>query len=789
MTDMQTPASWSVDLEAARRFLDLIAEGEAVTFQTFADRRARGGLAAILHGTLDDCAERLVRLNVGGAGAFFMVNHGDGKGRRAENVTGVRALFLDLDGDPLAPVLAASPEPHAIIESSPGRFHAYWLVDGCSLAQFGPYQKALAARFHGDPSVHDLPRVMRVPGFVHHKGAPFVSRLVSLQPMQPYGLDELAGGLSLHPGRDDAPTAPPAPAQGQPQPFGEGGRNAALARLAGKLRRDGLSQSAIEGALLSTNAERCVPPLDDDEVRRIARNIGRYPAGSLSAAPMPPAAAEPAQAPSWPEPMLPGTSRVPDIGADVLGGWPGAMAAAVSASAQTPPAMAVMSVLAVLAAVLQRRFEVAPYGDDYREPLSLWTMVVLGSGNRKTAVHKAVTQVLVDWEKRERDRKRSEIARVAAQRDVIGKRIEMLKQQAGKEDDAAARGRIQDHIAQLREEMPDEVFAPRIFSGDVTSERLQQLLVEQDERIAVLSDEGGIFSIMAGAYSGGVSSLDVFLQGHAGAAMRVDRAGRLAHIDRPALSFGLALQPGILQDTGKARRFRDSGLMARFLYAVPRSTVGQRDVRHRVALDEGARQDFERQVLALLDHVPRPIGAPRVLPFEHQARECWLDLCEEIERGQGEGGRYAHMADWTSKLPGAAARIAGVLALAELGIDARAVPLRAVRQAVDLARLLIPHAEAAFALMGAADGETDAQALLAYLQRHRPAQAVRRELQKAMEGRFRSLDRMLTAIRLLQDWHVLGPERKTGGAGRPSIYYEVNPRAFVDKAHSSPRSE
>ncbi len=109
----------------------------------------------------------------------------------------VRALFVDLDGDPLAPVLESPLEPHAIIESSPGRFHAYWLVDGCPLDQFSQWQKAMAARFNGDPSVHDLPRVMRVPGFVHHKGAPFASRVLRLTPMQPYQLDELVGELAL----------------------------------------------------------------------------------------------------------------------------------------------------------------------------------------------------------------------------------------------------------------------------------------------------------------------------------------------------------------------------------------------------------------------------------------------------------------------------------------------------------------------------------------------------------------------------------------------------------------
>jgi hypothetical protein len=42
---------------------------------------------------------------------------------------------------------------------------------------FTPFQKGLAAVLGTDPNVHDLPRIMRVPGFMHWKGAPFLSRI------------------------------------------------------------------------------------------------------------------------------------------------------------------------------------------------------------------------------------------------------------------------------------------------------------------------------------------------------------------------------------------------------------------------------------------------------------------------------------------------------------------------------------------------------------------------------------------------------------------------------------
>lgn len=66
----------------------------------------------------------------------------------------------------------------------------------------------------------------------------------------------------------------------------EGQRNADLTRRAGQLRRIGFSVEAILAALQAHNAERCDPPLDDDEVRKIATSVGRYPPGDASLPPL-----------------------------------------------------------------------------------------------------------------------------------------------------------------------------------------------------------------------------------------------------------------------------------------------------------------------------------------------------------------------------------------------------------------------------------------------------------------------------------------------------------------------
>lgn len=148
-----------------------------VTFQTFGDSEKRADLIKVLHGTHADLAKTLKKLNDKGAGIFFTVNRTDGKGRLAENVTGVRALFVDLDTPDVNRQFDYYLPPTIIIESSPGKHHCYWFLrDELPLDEFSVCQKILAEMTGGDPKVHDLPRVMRVPGYLHKKSDPFLVR-------------------------------------------------------------------------------------------------------------------------------------------------------------------------------------------------------------------------------------------------------------------------------------------------------------------------------------------------------------------------------------------------------------------------------------------------------------------------------------------------------------------------------------------------------------------------------------------------------------------------------------
>lgn len=487
--------------------------------------------------------------------------------------------------------------------------------------------------------------------------------------------------------------------------------------------------------------------------------------------------AEPVLIPEeWPDPVLPGTRTTPPIPASILPSWAGAMVEAIADSTQTPPALAVMSALAVLATVLQRRYEVAPLGCDYTEPLCLWTVSASPPGTRKSAVLGATLGPLVRWEKLHADRMRRDIAKVNAQRAVAKKRIERLLQDAAKAKDASERESIQAEIQQEELNTPEELRAPRLFTSDSTPERLQALLAEHGERMATHSDEAGTFQIMSGLYSGGQANLDVYLMGHAGSPMRVDRATRAVHLDRPALSFGLMVQPGTLADVAGSKRFRDSGLLARFLWCVPDSTVGTRDVRRHVPIPAHVKDAYERGLFGLLECWSDPVTKPRVLEFTEPARELWFTFAQHIEDNQGEGGQYEAISDWTSKLPGQLARVAAVLELAAVGLRAEEVSEVAMRDALQLGYLLIDHARAAFALLGTDAADTDAAAVVRWVKSNQLQSFTRREAQKAQEGRFRSVERLEKAMERLEAGEVVRSTKLRKRGAPPSIAYRVNPR-------------
>jgi hypothetical protein len=192
------------------------------------------------------------------------------------------------------------------------------------------------------------------------------------------------------------------------------------------------------------------------------------------------------------------------------------------------------------------------------------------------------------------------------------------------------------------------------------------LLVENDGRLAIISAEGGLFDIIAGRYSKGIN-VDVWLKGHSGDPLKVDRKGRAPeYVQKPAITMGLMVQPDVLDAIAANRQFRGRGLLARFLYCFPVSKVGRRLIAAK-PVDEAANEDYNEKVKSLAAGMSGRAGDRAVLTLTPQAQEAIRKIEEAVEPALGGEGELATLADWGSKFVGAVVRIAGILHLATYG--------------------------------------------------------------------------------------------------------------------------
>lgn len=490
---------------------------------------------------------------------------------------------------------------------------------------------------------------------------------------------------------------------------------------------------------------------------------------------------------TWSDPIpLDTRPPLPAFPVEALPGWLADFVAALAEETQTPADLAGSLALSVLATAAGGRCVVRVRGR-WVEPVNLYVVVALPPANRKSAVFSAMTAPLYAAEKQLATEAASRIveAEVTARmaREAADKAAAKASSCGGPERDALIAEAID--LAQDAEAMavPPK---PRMLADDATPELVASLLSEQNGRLSVMSAEGGIFDIIAGRYSG-TPNMEVFLKGHAGDRLRIDRRTREEFVESPALTMGLAVQPTVLEDIGKHRGFDGRGLLARFLYSLPTSLVGDREITPDPVPDHIAAK-YEANIttltLSLFD-----LTEPAVLQLTHGAEASLLAYAKRIEpQLRAKGGKLGHISKWAGKLVGTAARIAGLLHLACHLKDGYGKPIddASMEAAIKVAEYFAGHALAVFDLMGADATHSRARALLDKLIAGGWSTVGRRELfGKLTRSEFPTVDALEPAVTLLEEHGYLRihtPPR-TGKRGRPPApRYQLHPQLREGKA-------
>lgn len=334
-------------------------------------------------------------------------------------------------------------------------------------------------------------------------------------------------------------------------------------------------------------------------------------------------------------------------------------------------------------------------GDDYFEPVQLWFMVILPSGNRKSAcLSKALRPIysLQDDENHARSERRAPLENKLA---FIKKQ---LNAQAGKQNYDEERV---SELEQQRREI-DEELKPlhylKLIVDDTTSEATIKVLDENGGSTSLASAEGGVFETMNGRYSGGVPNLDIYLHGYDSERVAVNRAGgQSILLKRPSISMLYFVQPGTASGVLSSGVMKGRGFVGRTAFIKPRSMVGEHTyMSPRVPGDLTDAYNRKIQALMKLQTVE---GDVRTIELTDSAHEMYVQHALELDVSQSKrhGGKLAYLEEaapgWVSKHAGRTARLAGVIKMLDDSDVSRPVTKDHMERAINIAEWEIDHLE------------------------------------------------------------------------------------------------
>ena len=547
----------------------------------------------------------------------------------------------------------------------------------------------------------------------------------------------------------------------------EGNRNSTMSRIGARIiKRYGDTSEARE--LFFREAEKCTPPLEDMELETVWASCQKF-FRKLSSTPgyIPPDAYNGTGPIRWDTPIPFNDFDLPEFPTDALPPAIRDYVEAVAETTQTSADMAAVASLAILAICVQGKYRI--WGKpDWWEPLNLYCVIALPPAERKSAVISLMTAPLEEYEKEVNATLDAQIIESQMMRSILEKERRSLEDKVSKGKATA------DDVSNKAKEIAafKEIRQLKLFVDDVTSERLTSILAENRGRAAIASAEGGIFDILNGIYTKNVN-IDVFLKGHSGDTIRVDRIGRASElIDHPALTMLLAVQPDVLHGLMTNGTFHGRGLTARFLYSIPKSNRGNRKF-YTNPISDAVKSSYNHLIRTLLvkDENDEPLrltqGATLIL------EKLYLNTESRFHTD------LAEIESWAGKYTGAVLRIAGLLHIAENnGIpEFSDVSEQTMKNAARIGEYFLEHAKAAHALMGADPVNKQGEYLLSKIQKAQVREFSRRDAMRMCRG-IKTAESIQPVLNRLCEYGYIAPksmEPVLGVGRRPSEVYLTNP--------------
>lgn len=561
----------------------------------------------------------------------------------------------------------------------------------------------------------------------------------------------------------------------------QGERNNTLNRIGG-----GLFQLAAAGQIPMAVLEEALQRegealgLDAQEVRRTIQSAKAFGVAN----PRYPGAEEP-----WEEPVpleAVGLEGLPRIS---LADMPPILASfceTVAQSLEVPPELPFGLAMAVIATAVQPRFSLK-VRRGFEQPLNLFILVPMESGERKSPALKMCAAPLLEWEANQLPGWKQAHREALSQRKTREKSIDALRNKIAKTDSEAEATRLQTRINQLETCLPTVPPRPRLMVDDITPEALAVALADHGECLGMLSAEGGFIDILGGLYSDRTPKLDLVLKAYAREFFAMDRRAKNKDgeaesfvLTAPCLTIGLSPQPYVLRTRKAGQAFRARGLDARFLYLFPPSRLGKRSPEPPPANSE-AINAFKMRITSFLPLIAwgEPTHEPpKTLTLSQEASAVWAAYFTELEGKLAKDGELEQIKDWVSKFQGAVTRIAGIYHLVQHGPDAPLeIPKETMEQAVACGRVLEQHALAGYGIMSSVSNLEAAQAVLDWIKKSGLSQFTVRECFRGCRRKtlFPNSQAVKEALSTLEDRNFVRVSRRRNVNNVSMSVYLVNP--------------
>lgn len=410
---------------------------------------------------------------------------------------------------------------------------------------------------------------------------------------------------------------------------------------------------------------------------------------------------------------------------------------AVAESLQVSPGMVGPALLAAISLGIQNKYCAHPLPDWY-EPANLYIIVVAEPSERKSPALKEIAKPIFDYEKSENERLAPEIALYETKKKVLQQQISNVEKSLSNTSKKKRDDKYLDmgDLVALHQELNglEEVSPVSIVVDNVTMESLAVLLQQNKESIGIMSSEGGIFNILAGAYSDN-PVIDIMLKGYSGdrfVSSRIGRKGQL--LEHPLITMLLYVQPVVIKEIMENSSFLGRGLDARFAYSIPQSTIGRRKYEVN-QIDGDIRRNYE-DIIRRLYEIPVP-DKPKPIDLDEDAHKLAEQFFYEIDNEAVDAS--PEYKAWLGKLHGLCMRLTLCLHCAEYVEESENHKINAdtIRRGIEIARYFREHAKAAFDIMGLMDPPVvrDAKYIMARIDSMGQMEIKSRDLHRLCMGR------------------------------------------------------